>query len=175
MSPDRTLERVLGVDPGTRRTGWGIVERDGSRLRLVDCGVIVAGDRKALELRLAAIHAGLIAAIGAHSPGAAAIEDVFFAKYPNGALKLGHARGVALLAAAQGGLEVHSYPPSVVKRAVSGGGRADKEQIARVVGAILGTRELPGHDATDALALAITHLNASRMPAALRAAAGRRR
>ena len=89
-----------------------------------------------------------------------AIEDIFFGKFANAALKLGHARGVALLAAAQAELPVHSYPPTVVKRTVVGRGRATKEQVSRLVGAILGWRELPAIDATDALAAAITHAQA---------------
>ena len=100
-----------------------------------------------------------------HAPGAAAIEDIFMAKFPNAALKLGHARGVALLAIAQAGLSVHAYPPTLVKRTVVGKGRADKQQIARVVGMILGLRESYGPDATDALAIAITHAQASSMSA----------
>src|SRR5690606_36319541 len=98
-----------------------------------------------------------------HKPDAVAVEDIFFARYPQAALMLGHARGVAVLAAAQAELAVTAYPPAVVKRALVGSGRADKQQVAQLVGAVLGWKELPSVDATDALAIALTHLNASRL------------
>ena len=153
--------RILGIDPGTVRTGWGVVEIAGARVVGVEAGVIRAADDDALELRLCAIHAGLSEVIRRLAPAAVAVEDIFFAKHPNAALKLGHARGVALLAAAQAELVVHPYPPAVVKRSLVGRGAAQKEQVARIIGALLGWRDLP-IDATDALAVAITHANASR-------------
>lgn len=156
---------VLGVDPGTVRTGWGVVALEGPRLRGVAAGVVCVDERLPLEQRLAAIFDGLAAVIAAHAPDSAAVEDVFFAKYPAAALKLGHARGVALLAAARAGLSVTAYPPATVKRAVAGRGAADKAQIARMVTAILGFSTLPAVDATDALAVAITHANAARVQA----------
>jgi len=155
--------RVLGIDPGSVRTGWGVVERKGQAARGIACGVIRVSERATLAQRLEAIHRGITEVLGEHKPDAVAIEDIFFAKYAQAALMLGHARGVALLAAAQAGLAVSAYPPSVVKRAVVGSGRAEKTQVAQLVGALLGLRELPGIDATDALAIAITHLNASRI------------
>ena len=161
--------RVLGVDPGSVRTGYGIIERDGTRLRLIVAGTLTAGEKAPLEQRLLLIHTGLVALIAEHAPQAAAVEDIFMAKFPNAALKLGHARGVALLAIAQAGLDVHPYPPSVVKRSIVGKGAADKTQVARIVGAMLGLPpgELPGIDATDALAIALTHAQAARMHSAL--------
>lgn len=155
--------KTLGIDPGTRRCGWGVVERVGSSLRPIDYDVIVLRERDPLELRLRALHQALAEVIATHRPEAVAVEDVFFAKYANAGLKLGHARGVALLAAANAELAVHSYPPALVKRTVGGSGRASKEQLARMVGVLLGLREEPGLDATDALAIAITHCQSHRL------------
>jgi crossover junction endodeoxyribonuclease RuvC len=159
--------RILGVDPGTVNTGWGLVERVGSRLHGIDAGVIRTKAKAPLEQRLHLIHTGLLEVIEKHHPNAFAVEDIFFAKYANAAMKLGHARGVALLAAAGAGLDVHTYPPAVVKRTVAGRGKAGKAQVALLVGAMLGWKELPTTDATDALAIAITHAQASRMAPAL--------
>lgn len=156
--------RILGIDPGSLRTGWGVVERQGTRLLGHDAGVIIAPKGKPLPVRLLHIHTELTAVIAKYEPRAVAVEDIFFAKHANAALKLGHARGTCLLAAAQAGLAVHSYPPTVVKKAVVGRGRADKDQVARIVGAILGWKDLPRVDATDALAVAITHAQTSSLP-----------
>ncbi len=156
--------RVLGVDPGTLRTGWGVVEEvSAGRLRLVGAGIVTPPANAPLEERLLAIHRGLAAVIAEHAPASVAVEDVFFAKHPSAALKLGHARGVALLAAAERGLAVTAYAPSLVKRSVVGKGQADKEQVARLVAVVLGMKERPGLDATDALAVAITHAQAARV------------
>ncbi|MDB4973250.1 MAG: Crossover junction endodeoxyribonuclease RuvC [Myxococcaceae bacterium] len=155
--------RVLGIDPGSVRTGWGVVERTGQTARGIAAGVIRISERASLGERLEAIHRGITEVLLEHKPDAVAIEDIFFAKYAQAALMLGHARGVALLAAAQAGHTVAAYPPSVVKRAVVGSGRAEKTQVAQLVGALLGLKELPGIDATDALAIALTHLNVCRI------------
>ncbi|HEX5657317.1 MAG TPA: crossover junction endodeoxyribonuclease RuvC [Polyangiales bacterium] len=155
--------RVLGIDPGSVRTGWGVVDRDGNRARGVAAGVIRVKDSAPLGERLHAIHRGICEVLEEHKPDAVALEDIFFARYAQAALVLGHARGVALLAATQAGLSVSTYPPAVVKRAVVGSGRAEKTQVAQLVAALLGMRELPGLDATDALAIAITHINVSRL------------
>jgi crossover junction endodeoxyribonuclease RuvC len=154
--------RVLGIDPGTLRTGWGVVEDGGGKLRLVAAGIVAPSANAPLEERLLAIHRGLAAVIAEHAPASVGVEDVFFAKHPNAALKLGHARGVALLAAAESGLAVTSYAPSLVKRSVVGRGQADKTQVARLVAVVLGMKDVPGVDATDALAVAITHAQAVR-------------
>ncbi|MEM9073052.1 MAG: crossover junction endodeoxyribonuclease RuvC [Myxococcota bacterium] len=154
--------RILGIDPGTRITGWGVIEPYGPRARVLDAGVIRASTKKPLEYRLRQIGKGLEEVLAAHTPTCVAVEDIFYAKHANAALKLGHARGVALYIAARADLEVHAYPPALVKRTVTGRGRADKDQVARLVGAILNLKELPPIDATDALAIAITHLQASR-------------
>jgi crossover junction endodeoxyribonuclease RuvC len=167
--------RVLGVDPGSLRTGWGVLEASGGRLVLVGAGIVVPPAAATLERRLLAIHRGLTAVISEHRPTTVAVEDVFFAKHPNAALKLGHARGVALLAAAEAGLDVTPYAPALVKRSVVGRGQADKVQVARLVAAILGVKELPGADATDALAVAITHAQAARVGALARRAGSMKR
>lgn len=158
--------RVLGVDPGTIRTGWGLVERRGSRLTGIDAGVICAGSGEPLERRLHTIHAGLSAVVERLCPDAFAVESIFHARNANAALKLGHARGVALLVAATANLSVSDYAPAMVKRTVAGSGRAGKDQLGRLVGAILGLSELPPTDATDALAVAITHARACSILAA---------
>lgn len=149
--------RVLGIDPGTRRCGWAIVDRVGSTLHHVEADVIRLREGDALELRLKALHDALVEVITRHRPEAAAVEDLFFGKHPNAALKLGHARGVALLCASLAGVPVHAYPPALIKRTIAGSGRASKEQVAQLVGVLLHLRTLPAVDATDALAIAITH------------------
>lgn len=162
--PTATPVRVLGIDPGSVRTGWGVVERSGSKLVGIAAGVIEAGSTDELHQRLAVIYDGLRAVIADHAPTTVAVEDIFYARSVKSALVLGHARGVALLAAGHSGLDVTPYPPAVVKRSIAGSGRAEKEQVAMIVGAILGWKTLPAIDATDALAVAITHAQASRMP-----------
>jgi len=157
--------RVLGIDPGSRRTGWGVVQFEGTRLHHVGAGTIAVPEKLPLAKRLHMIHQGLQQVIAEHQPEAVAVEEIFFAKYANAALKLGHARGVALLAAAQAELEVHEYPPAVVKRTVVGRGAADKLQVARLIAALLGLKSPPEEDAADALAVAITHIQASRSKA----------
>jgi crossover junction endodeoxyribonuclease RuvC len=154
---------VLGLDPGSVRTGWGVVERSGHTARAVAAGVIRVAERAPIAERLEAIHRGVCEVLKLHQPDAVAVEDIFFARFPRAALMLGHARGVVLLAAAQAGLSVSAFPPAVVKRAIVGSGRAEKQQVALLVAAMLGLRELPGEDATDALAIALTCLNGSRL------------
>jgi len=162
---------VLGIDPGTIRTGWGVVRRAGPRLQYVAAGTIDAGKDSELPARLHEIYEALRAVIAEHAPTALAVEDIFHARFAASALKLGHARGVALLVGAQAGLPIAAYPPALVKRSVAGRGQADKAQVARIVGAILGLRDLPEVDATDALAIAITHAQALLSQQVQRAAA----
>jgi crossover junction endodeoxyribonuclease RuvC len=137
-----------------------------TRVRYVDHGVVEVEDGGPVEARLAALHAGLVAALSRHRPGVVAIEDVYHARNARSAFVLGQARGVALLAAAQAGARVRSFAPSVIKQAVTGTGRAEKEQVGRMVCALLG-RTIPGRlDATDALAAAICGLlRANELPA----------
>jgi len=147
---------VLGVDPGSMRTGYGAVETDGRRHRLVEMGVLTPGPRLSLPEKLRHIHAGVIALIERIRPDALAVEDVFHAANTRTALVLGHVRGVVLLAGAQAGLAVHEYAPATVKQQVTGFGRAEKSQVAFMVTRML---ELPraaeSGDATDALAVAL--------------------
>ena len=157
--------RILGIDPGSRRTGWGVVQLEGTRLRQLGAGTIVVPEKLPLAKRLDLIHQGLAQVIREQQPEAVAVEQIFFAKYANAALKLGHARGVALLVAAQSQLEIHEYPPAVVKRTVVGRGAADKVQVGRLITALLGLKTAPEEDAADALAVAITHIQASRSKA----------
>lgn len=155
---------VLGVDPGTIRTGWGIAKRVGPKIVGVAAGVIETGKDHDLSYRLRTIYSQLMMVIQEYQPSTMALEDIFFSHSAKAALLLGHARGVALLAGANSELEVHAYPPTLVKRSIAGRGRAPKEQVSQMVGTIVGWKELPSTDATDALAVAITHLNATHLP-----------
>jgi crossover junction endodeoxyribonuclease RuvC len=153
--------RVLGIDPGTRRLGWGVVERRGAKLVAIAAGVVVLSPKDPLAQRLAEACAALEAIVEDHAPAVVAIEGVFFAKYAAAAIQLAHVRGVALLVAEQQGLVIAEYAPALVKRTVAGRGAADKAQIGRVVAATLGLRAPPPVDASDALAVAITHLSSA--------------
>lgn len=153
--------RVLGIDPGTRRLGWGVVERRGAKLFPIAAGVVSLSARESLATRLAAACEALEAICEDHTPAAVAVEGVFYAKYAAAAIQLAHVRGVALLVAEQRGLAIAEYPPALVKRTVAGRGAADKAQVGRVVAATLGLRAAPPADAADALAIAITHLSAA--------------
>jgi crossover junction endodeoxyribonuclease RuvC len=147
---------VLGVDPGSLRTGYGAVETDGRRHRLVEMGRITPGPRRSLPERLREIHAGVGALIRRLHPDALAVEGVFHSANTRTALVLGHVRGVVLLAGAEAGLPVYEYPPATVKQQITGFGRAEKAQVAFMVTRLLA---LPGDaepgDATDALAVAL--------------------
>ena len=147
---------ILGVDPGSLRTGYGAIDTDGRRHRLVEKGAIAPPRRSSLPERLRHIHASLTALIHRLGPDLLAVEDVFHAANTRTALVLGHVRGVVLLAGAQAGLPVHEFPPATVKQQVTGFGRADKKQVAFMVARIL---EMPGPgeagDASDALAVAL--------------------
>ncbi len=157
--------KVFGIDPGSERTGYGCVESDGSRHRLVDCGAIVTSPRLGFPAQLLRIHQQLAALLAAHRPECVAVESVFHAVNVRSALKLGHARGVALLAAVEGGYPCAEYTPAEVKLAVVGYGRAEKRQVQEMVKLLLGLPEVPTpHDAADALAVAICHLH-SQAPA----------
>jgi crossover junction endodeoxyribonuclease RuvC len=149
---------VLGLDPGTRHFGWGIVERRGTRLVHRAHGIVHSDEKLSIARRLVGIERELLAVVEAHAPTVASIEAIFYAKDPQAAAKLGHARGVGLLVCARAGLEVFEYPPATVKRAVTGHGRAEKLQVAQMLKVILGLAELPAADAADALGLAVTYL-----------------
>lgn len=152
--------KIFGIDPGSERTGYGCIASDGSRSQLIVCGAIVASPRASFPERLLAIHDGLSALIEQHHPDCVAIEDVFHARNVRSALKLGHARGVALLAATRAGVPIAAYSPAEVKRAVVGFGRAEKHQVQQMVCLLLGLVTAPTpYDASDALAIAICHLH----------------
>jgi len=157
--PKKENLRILGVDPGSRATGYGVIEKQGSRLNFVVCGVIRLGEKYSFNERLKVIFDGLCEVIDKHKPTVAAVEDVFVAANPRTALKLGHARGAAVLAALQNGLTVHDYTPRMVKQAVVGYGNADKQQIQQMVRVLLKLSSSPSFDAADALAVAMCHAN----------------
>lgn len=150
---------VLGIDPGSRATGYGVVRQEGERLRSLAAGVVRPRSSEPLPRRLLAIYQGLVGQIERFGPEAVAVEEVFFSINARSALTLGHARGAALLAAAAHGLPVHEYSPSEVKSAVVGYGRAEKHQVQQMVRLILGLAQPPPQDAADALAVAICHCN----------------
>lgn len=148
---------ILGLDPGLRRTGWGVVDAEAGRLRFVACGTVTSRDGDPLAQRLTQLHEGLAAILAESGAEVAAVEQTFVNKNPNSTLKLGMARGVVLLAPAMAGLLVAEYEPTLVKKAVVGTGRADKDQVAMMVRTLLPTVGEAGADALDALAVAITH------------------
>jgi crossover junction endodeoxyribonuclease RuvC len=158
------MERILGIDPGSRITGYGVIEVDRGRLCFVACGTVVTDRRHPFAHRLNEIFDGLNEVIQMHLPAVAAIEDVFLATNPRSALKLGHARGVAVVAAMQNGLAVYDYSPRQVKQAVAGYGQAEKRQVQHMVRVLLGLSAAPTTDAADALAIAICHANQFRIP-----------
>ena len=150
--------RVFGVDPGSLRTGYGCIDTDGSRHRLVACGVIATPPGADFPERLLTIHRELVRLLRQHRPDCVAVESVFHATNVRSALKLGHARGVALLAAVEGGYPLVEYAPAAIKQAVVGYGRAEKRQVGEMVRLLLGLADVPQpNDASDALAVAICH------------------
>lgn len=161
---------VLGIDPGTANTGYGVVASRRGRVVALDGGVVETAAGLPLERRLTAIHARVIELIGEHGPAAVAIEDLYFGVNARSAFAVGQARGVVLLAAGQHGLPCSSYTPQQVKGAVCGSGRADKAQVQQMVQRLLALPEPPRPDhAADALAVAICHLNRAPLAAAMRA------
>jgi crossover junction endodeoxyribonuclease RuvC len=155
--------RVLGVDCGSRVTGFGVIDSDGGDCFLVECGVIRVQASDPLCLRLKSIHDGLAEIIRLLHPHEAAFEGLFHATNVQSALKLGHARGVSMFAASEANLPVFEYSPLEVKSAVTGYGRAEKPQVQQMVRALLKVDSLPkAYDASDALAVAICHAHASR-------------
>ena len=155
--PIRQPVRILGIDPGLRRTGWGIIESEGNRLIFVACGSVEPQNDLSLAERLLAIHEGLAAVLGQYKPAEAAVEQTFVNKDGVATLKLGQARGVAMLAPAMFGITVAEYAPNQVKKTVVGAGHADKNQIAVMLKILLPKAEPKSSDAADALAIAITH------------------
>jgi crossover junction endodeoxyribonuclease RuvC len=157
-SPDAILMRILGIDCGAEKTGFGIVDSDGRVHSLVDSGVIRTSPRLGLEIRLRDIARGLRASIESHRPEMAAVEEVFFAVNVKTALKLSHVRGAALLVIAEAGVALAEYSPLEVKTSVVGYGRAEKQQVKMMVARLLRLdAEIESEDACDALAIAICH------------------
>jgi crossover junction endodeoxyribonuclease RuvC len=162
--------RILGIDPGLRRTGWGMIAIEGNRLMFLACGSLATEDAAGLATRLLAIHDGLRRVVDEHAPDEAAVEATFVNKDAAATLKLGQARGIAMLVPAIAGLPVAEYAPNLVKKTIIGVGHGEKAQIRMMLGVLLPKADPRTHDAADALAIAITHAH-HRQSVLLRAAA----
>ena len=149
--------RIIGIDPGLRRTGWGIIEVAGNVLRFVDSGTIKSDGKAELAVRLCQLHDGLIATVERFTPAEAAVEATFVNRDAVATLKLGQARGIAMLVPARAGLPVAEYAPNAVKKAVIGAGHGDKRQIHTMVKVLMPKAHFDSDDAADALAIAICH------------------
>jgi crossover junction endodeoxyribonuclease RuvC len=155
--------RIIGIDPGLRRMGWGVIEASGTRLSFVATGTVTSDATAALSDRLAALFAGLDAVIARWAPQEAAVEETFVNRDARATLKLGQARGIALLVPARAGLSVAEYPPNLIKKTVTGSGHAQKEQIRAMIGYLLPKATPDSMDAADALAIAIAHAHHRQM------------
>lgn len=156
---------VLGIDPGTAVTGYGVVLLDGRTSSLVECGVIRTKPKQPLPARLRDIHDGVVELIARHRPDTVAVEDVFFARNVRTTVVLGHARGVILLAAEQAGVEIREFPPAEIKKAITGNGAATKEQVQFMVATLLRLKSAPEPaDAADGVAAALCACLASNLP-----------
>lgn len=153
------MVRIIGIDPGLRRTGWGVIDSDGVRLSYVSSGHIASTSDEDLAYRLREIYEGLMGVIAASAASEAAVEETFVNENPRATLKLGQARGMALLAPAMRGLSIAEYPPNLIKKAVVGAGHAEKRQIQAMVGFLLPKARFESADEADALAIAICHAN----------------
>ena len=153
--------RIIGIDPGLRRTGWGVVDKDGVRLVYVASGVIVSTDEEDLAFRLRELYEGLASVIASFRPSEAAVEETFVNDNARATLKLGQARGMALLAPAMCGLKVAEYPPNLIKKTVTGTGHAEKRQILAMIGFLLPKARVESADEADALAIAVCHMRAT--------------
>lgn len=164
----RQAIRILGIDPGLRRTGWGVIEMAGTSLSFVGAGTVTSTDKLSLAERLLELHEGLCAILDSQRPHEAAVEQTFVNRDATATLKLGQARGIALLVPASRGLKVAEYAPNLVKKTVVGAGHGDKKQIRMMVSVLLPKAKVDSDDAADALAIAITHAHhrASRVLAA---------
>jgi crossover junction endodeoxyribonuclease RuvC len=157
--------RVLGIDPGSETTGWGVVDGDARRYALVDFGTVKANPRERFAARLLKISVGVERLIERFHPDVCAVEEAFFAVNPKTALKLGHVRGVVLLAAERAGVEIAEYAPRLIKQTVVGYGAAEKQQVQEMMRVLLKLAAVPKpFDASDALAVAITHLHHRGLP-----------
>ena|SRR3984885_14471131 len=149
--------RILGIDPGLRRTGWGMVEIAGNRLGFLACGSVTTNDRDSLAARLLTIHDGLMRIVEEFRPDEAAVEATFVNKDAKATLKLGQARGIAMVVPAKAGLVVAEYAPNLVKKSIVGAGHGDKVQVRMMIGVLLPKADPSSDDAADALAIAVTH------------------
>ena len=149
--------RILGIDPGLRRTGWGLIACAGNRLIYLACGSVETNERHALSARLVTIHDGLARIVDEFRPDEAAVEATFVNRDATATLKLGQARGIALLVPARAGLSVAEYAPNLVKKTIVGAGHAEKAQIRMMIGVLLPKADPQSEDAADALAIAVTH------------------
>ena len=149
--------RILGIDPGLRRTGWGVVEIFGNRLGFLGCGSVTTRDDDSLAVRLVTIHDGLTRVLDEFRPDEAAVETTFVNKDAKATLKLGQARGIAMVVPAKAGVPVAEYAPNVVKKSIVGAGHGDKGQVRMMVGVLLPKADPRTDDAADALAIAVTH------------------
>ena len=161
--------RILGIDPGLRRTGWGLIGCEGNRLIYLACGSVETNDKLGLAERLVAIHDGLTRIVDEFRPDEAAVEATFVNRDAAATLKLGQARGIAMLVPAKAGVMVAEYAPNLVKKTIVGAGHAEKAQIRVMIGVLLPKADPQSEDAADALAIAVTHAH-HRQSAALRAA-----
>ena len=158
----RDLIRILGIDPGLRRTGWGVVALDGNRLSFLACGSLATDEKTGLAARLLAIHDGLRRVVEQHAPHEAAVEATFVNKDAAATLKLGQARGIAMLVPAIAGLPVAEYAPNLVKKTIVGAGHSEKAQIRMMIGVLLPKADPQSKDAADALAIAVCHAHHRR-------------
>jgi crossover junction endodeoxyribonuclease RuvC len=163
---------AIGIDPGTRKLGWGVVARAGNRLTHVAHGVIALDGSESIASRLVELEGQLTQVLREHRPNVSSVESLFFAKDAQAAAKLGHARGVVLLCLAREGIPIAEYAPAKIKRTIAGTGQADKRQVALMVRASLSLDSLPPADASDALAIAMTHLRLGGLLQALEDAKG---
>ncbi|MBV1697359.1 MAG: crossover junction endodeoxyribonuclease RuvC [Hyphomicrobiales bacterium] len=149
--------RILGIDPGLRRTGWGVVEIAGNRLGFIGCGSVATNNEASLAARLLVIHDGLMRILDQFRPDEAAVEATFVNKDAKATLKLGQARGIAIVVPAKAGVPVSEYAPNLVKKSIVGAGHGDKAQIRMMIGVLLPKADPSSDDAADALAVAVTH------------------
>jgi crossover junction endodeoxyribonuclease RuvC len=149
--------RILGIDPGLRRTGWGLIAVEGNRLIYLACGSVATNEKLSLAERLVTIHDGLVRIVDEFRPDEAAVEATFVNRDATATLKLGQARGIALLVPARAGVSVAEYAPNLVKKTIVGAGHAEKAQIRLMVGVLLPKADPQSEDAADALAIAVTH------------------
>jgi crossover junction endodeoxyribonuclease RuvC len=152
----RTI-RIIGIDPGLRRTGWGVIEIAGNRLGFLGCGSVMTNDKDALSARLLMIHDGLMRILDEFKPDEAAVEQTFVNKNATATLKLGQARGIAMVVPARVGVTVAEYAPNLIKKSIVGAGHGDKAQVRMMIGVLLPKADPGSDDAADALAIAVTH------------------